>query len=156
MNYTQTPTPSVTNTPSLTPSNTPSYTPTGTVCPGLTPTSTGTPNPTPSITQTNTPSLTPSVTTSPTNTPTVSLTPSITPSPEVECFCYFILNETGGSLNYTYWNCQAGETTNPLGGGQNIQVCSSQYPIGDPGITIVPCVSVTNCNFNSDCTGCAF
>lgn len=156
MNYTQTPTPSVTNTPSLTPSNTPSYTPTGTVCPGLTPTSTGTPNPTPSVSPTNTPSLTPSVTTSPTNTPTLSVTPSVTPSTPLECLCYFILNETAGILNYTYWNCQIGETPASLSGGQNVRVCSSQVPIGDPGITIIPCVDVTSCTTNTDCTGCSF
>lgn len=143
-----TPTPTNTETP-VSPTPTPTYTPS----PTLTPTNTLTPTETP----TNTPTMTMTSTQqSPTPTPTNTETPTPTPTPPVECFCYYILNETGGSLNYTYWNCQTGETTNPLGGGQNVQVCSSQYPTGDGGITIVPCISPTTCSFNTDCTGCSF
>jgi len=115
-------------------------------------TPTPTPTPTASVTPTQTVTPTPTMTQTQ-GTPTPTPTPTETP---ITCLCYYILNETAGSLNYTYYNCETGETTNPLGGGQNIQVCSSQYPTGDGGITITPCVSVTNCNTNTDCTGCSF
>jgi len=112
-----------------------------------------TPTPTPtSVTPTPTPT---SVTPTPTPTNTTTLTPTPSSSPVPECLCYSILNETGGSLNYTYYNCETGEITNSLGGGQNIQVCSSQVPFGDAGITVITCTSVTDCNTNTDCTGCS-
>lgn len=148
---TPTPTPSVTPTLSLTPSITPTQTPTSTVCPGLTPTATQTPTLTPSITPTNTPTLTKTPTVTPTNTQTPSNTPSETPP---TCLCYDILNETGGSLNYTYTPCSGTSTTNSLGGGQNIQVCSEVVPTGDGGITINACTSITNCTSDGDCEGC--
>ena len=149
--YTPTPTPSVTPTLSLTASLTPSNTATGTVCPGLTPTETNIPvTPTPTGTPTNTP--TPNVTSSPTNTPT----PSQTPSPPA-CLCYFILNETGSPGDYTYIECASGlPITNPLAGGASVRVCSSDLPIVDVGLTVAPCIDITTCTQDSDCTGCSF
>lgn len=147
--YTPTPTPSITPTISLTPSNTPSYTPTSTVCPGLTPTATGTPPGTPTATATNTPTNT----ATPTNTPTITTTPSASP---VICLCYYIQNETASVLQYTYTPCGTGlPVTLSLTGGGITRVCSEVFPTGDPGMTIVPCVSITNCTDDPDCVGCS-
>lgn len=157
------PTPSITAsptpTPSITPSVTPTNTPTSSVCPGLTPTATSTPPSSP--TQTNTPTQT--ITSTPTITPTqtsTAATPTQTPTPSstpASCLCYYILNETAGVLQYTYTPCGTGlPTTLSLTGGANTRVCSEVLPTGDPGMTIVPCVSITNCTDDSDCVGCSF
>lgn len=150
---TPTPTASITPTISLTSSITPTITPTRTVCPGLTPTAT----PSVSMTQTITPTYTttPTTTTTPTNTvsSTQTQTPSSTP---VICLCYLILNETAGVLQYTYTPCGTGTPiTLTLVGGANTQVCSEVIPTGDPGMTILPCVSITNCSSDGDCEGCS-
>lgn len=145
LSITPSPTSSVTPTISITPSKTPTQTPTQSVCPGLTPTAT------PTITLTQTPTLTNTPTVTQTNTQTPTNTPSETPP---TCLCYDILNETGGSLNYTYTPCGGTSTTNSLGGGQNIQVCSEVVPTGDGGITINACTSITNCTSDGDCEGC--
>lgn len=110
------------------------------------------------------PSITPSITATPVSpsiTPTVSitvtLTPTPTPTPSVPgCVCYTILNETGGALDYTYTPCGGGpDITDTLAGGANVQVCSPDLPIVDPGMTVNACTSTTNCTQNSDCTGCS-
>lgn len=145
LSITPSPTSSVTPTISITPSKTPTQTPTQSVCPGLTPTAT------PTITLTQTPTLTNTPTVTQTNTQTPTNTPSETPP---TCLCYDILNETAGSLNYTYTPCNGTPTTNSLGGGQNIQVCSEVVPTGDGGITINACTSITNCTSDGDCEGC--
>jgi serine/threonine-protein kinase len=83
----ETPTPTLTDTPSITPSSTPSLTPTTTpsTTPSLTPTTTpsSTPSTTPTITPSRTPTatatLTPSIT--PTPTATHTFTPTLTPTP---------------------------------------------------------------------------
>lgn len=120
------------------------------------------PSVTPTITPTRTPTLTPTLTTtvsptipvSPTNTPTFTQTPSTS---ALQCLCYYLLNETGGVLQYTYTPCGTGlPTTLSLTGGANTRVCSEVVPTGDPGMTIVPCVSITNCTDDSDCIGCSF
>ena len=162
MPFPKTPTPTASNTPtpSLTASITPTQTPTSTVCPGLTPTATQTPTLTPTITPTNTltptntPSITPTNTLTPSITATNTPTPSITPS-AVQCLCYLILNETAGVLQYTYTPCGTGTPiTLALTGGANTRVCSEVSPTGDPGMTIQPCVSITNCTDDPDCVGC--
>lgn len=70
-------TPTLTATPTVTPTLTQTQTPTNTSTPSITPTNTNTPSITP--TNTNTPSITPTITATPTLTPTV--TPTITPTP---------------------------------------------------------------------------
>jgi hypothetical protein len=111
-------------------------------------------SPTPSPTPTNTP--TPSIT--PTNTPTVTPTPSFTPTPSVTpptvCLCYWILNETGGALDYEYTPCGSGTPTIvSLGGGASARRCSSTVVTG-AGLTITPCSSVTFCSADIDCDSC--
>ena len=111
-------------------------------------------SPTPSPTPTNTP--TPSIT--PTNTPTVTPTPSFTPTPSVTpptvCFCYWILNETGGSLDYEYTPCGTGTpVTLSLGAGGSVRRCSSTAPFG-AGLTITACSSTTFCSTDDDCAFC--
>lgn len=148
-------TPSVTPTTSVTQSLTPTQTPTGTVCPEASPTATPSlsvsQTPTLTTTPTNTTTLTKTPTITPTNTQTPSNTPSETPP---ICLCYDILNETAGSLNYTYTFCNGSIITNSLGAGQNVQVCSEVVPTGDGGITINACTSTTNCTSDGDCEGC--
>jgi hypothetical protein len=139
-----TPTPTLTPTPTITPTPTPTSTPT------LTPTLTPTPTPTSTATPTPTPELTPTLT--PTPTPTG---PTPTPTPTPGCLCYHIVNETGGSLNYEYIDCVDGYLNIALGAGQNVQVCSSDYPSG-VGLTIVPCTNPTACTTSEQCDTCAF
>ncbi len=106
--------------------------------------------PTPSVTQTNTPSITP------TNTQTQTQTPSPTPTSGVTgCLCYRLLNETGSPINYQYDDCVLGATSGTLSGGASTQVCAVDLPVIDPGGTITPCTSVTNCDETADCTGCS-
>lgn len=151
---TMTTTPTNTSTPSITPSNT--ATPTNT--PSVTTTQTSSPTNTPTTTpqSTSTPTITPTMTTTPTITPTNTNTPSPTPtSGATGCLCYTILNETGSPINYQWDDCVLGASTASLGGGANVQVCAVDLPLVDPGGTITPCTSVTNCNESSDCTGCS-
>lgn len=158
---TATPTITPTNTttpsntpPDVSPSNTPSMTATNTQTPSISPTQTITPS------MTNTPNVSPTNTQTPSSTPTQTATPSITPSPTptseaTGCLCYRILNETGDPLDYQYDDCVLGATTGTLNGGQSVQVCSVDLPVIDPGGTIFPCTSTTNCSETSDCTGCS-
>ena len=69
------------------------------------------------------------------------------------CICYFVLNETGGSLDYTYTPCGGEPVTNSLGAGQNTQVCSASSPTG-ASLTIAPCSSTTSCTSDGECEGC--
>jgi hypothetical protein len=66
------------------------------------------------------------------------------------------LNETGSSGNYTYTPCGESEITLSLAGGQSVRVCSSVQPDVTAGLTVAPCVDVTACTQDSDCTGCSF
>jgi hypothetical protein len=172
---TQTPTPS--ETPTQTPTETPTNTPTETLTATPTPTETLTATPTPTETLTATPTETPTTTPTetltatptPTTTQTLSATPTETPTgtptntptntpsvtPPAVCYCYYIFNETGGSLDYTYTPCGFGSPiTVSLGAGQIIRRCSSSVPDGS-GLTIFPCTSTTECSDDSDCTGCS-
>ena len=113
--------------------------------------------PEPSATPTNTPTptTTPSIST-PTPTPTPSITPSNTPP--LECLCYLFFNETetGGDINYK--ECGAViPIVEQLGAGQSIRYCidTSYTPTGDPGITIVPCSSITTCVSSTECISCS-
>ena len=138
----------------------PSVTPTTTSTPTNTPTNTLTPSPTASI------GSTPAPTTTPTNTPTNTMTPSQTGTPEVtptptstlpsfDCFCYWLLNETGTGGDYSYTQCGSiTPISDSLGAGQSVRICSSDLPVADPNITITPCSSTTNCTQDSDCTSC--
>lgn len=104
-----------------------------------------TPTPTPTV------SLTPSITA--TNTPTMTNTPTTSP---LVCLCYYIQNETASVLQYTYTPCGTGlPVTLSLTGGGITRVCSEVFPTGDPGMTIVACVSITNCTDDPDCAGCS-
>jgi len=87
-------------------------------------------------------------TTTTTETPTTTTTTTAVP-----CVCYFILNETGGSLDYTYTPCGGESVTNSLGAGQNVQVCSASSPTG-ASLTIAPCASITSCTSDGECEGC--
>jgi len=102
--------------------------------------------PTVSVTQTNTPSITPTQTKTPSPTPTSGVT---------GCLCYRLLNETGSPINYQYDDCVLGATSGTLSGGASTQVCAVDLPVIDPGGTITPCTSVTNCDETADCTGCS-
>ncbi len=124
------------NCPTVTPTNT------STSTPQVSPSST----PTPSVTQTNTPSITPTQTQTPSPTPTSGVT---------GCLCYRLLNETGSPINYQYDDCVLGATSGTLSGGASTQVCAVDLPVIDPGGTITPCTSVTNCDETADCTGCS-
>ena len=94
-----------------------------------------------------------STTTTTTSTTTTTTTTTTTAAP---CLCYTLLNETGGALDYSYTQCGAETPVNDsLAGGANIQICSSDLPAVDPGITSTPCTSTTNCTQDSDCTGCS-
>jgi hypothetical protein len=67
------------------------------------------------------------------------------------------LNETGSPGDYTYIECASGlPITNPLAGGASVRVCSSDLPIVDVGLTVAPCIDITTCTQDSDCTGCSF
>lgn len=152
-------TPSVTPTKSVTPSITPTITPSQTSCPDASPTQT----PTNTITPTLTPSQTPTNTITPTVSPSIDLTPSSTPtqtpSPTpAECECWLFFNETGeGGKAFFYYACGDDiESTETLAGGQQKRRCvnSNYTPYGDPGVTVVPCTSVTTCSINSDCDFC--
>jgi hypothetical protein len=155
------PTPTTTTTTSTTTTTT--TVPTTTTTTSTTTTTTTVPTTT---TTTTTTSTTTTTTTVPTTTTTTSTTTTTTTAPTttttstttttttaIPCVCYFILNETGGSLDYTYTPCGGSPVTNSLGAGQNVQVCSSTTPTGF-SLTIGACSSVTNCTQDSDCTGC--
>lgn len=169
-----TPTPTVTPTMTRTPTMTPTRTATPSVTPSITTSQTQTPSATPTITptidlsptqtpsQTETPSATPTITqtATPSQTATQTATPSITPSPTATsgvtgCLCYRLLNETGSPIDYQWDDCVLGASTGTLNGGQSVQVCAVDLPVIDPGGTITPCTSVTNCNETADCTGCS-
>lgn len=159
-----TPSNSPTSTPGISPTSTPTFTPTPSVTPSITTsvTPTNSPTPSPEVTQTSTltPSVTPTSTVTPSITPTNTNTPTITSTPTptsgvTGCLCYTILNETGSPINYQWDDCVLGASMGSLGGGANVQVCSVDLPIVDPGGTITPCSSVTNCSESSDCTGCS-
>ena len=96
------------------------------------------------------------ITATQTNTP--SATPTMTPSPTLsgECLCYYILNETAESGNYSYTQCDGTFVSQTLGAGANVRVCSRDLPAVDPGLTAVPCTDITTCTQDSDCTGCSF
>lgn len=80
-------------------------------------------------------------------------TTTTTTTTAAPCICYFILNETGGSLDYTYTPCGGSPVTNSLGAGQNVQVCSASSPTGF-SLTIGPCSFTTLCNSDGECEGC--
>ena len=85
--------------------------------------------------------------------PVVSCTTTTTTTTAAPCVCYFILNETGGSLDYTYTPCGGSPVTNSLDAGQNVQVCSASSPTGF-SLTIAPCSSTTSCTSDGECEGC--
>jgi hypothetical protein len=85
--------------------------------------------------------------------PVVPCPTTTTTTTAVPCVCYFILNETGGSLDYTYTPCGGESVTNSLGAGQNVQVCSASSPTG-ASLTIAPCASITSCTSDGECEGC--
>jgi len=85
--------------------------------------------------------------------PVVPCTTTTTTTTAAPCICYFILNETGGSLDYTYTPCGGEPVTNSLGAGQNVQVCSASSPTGF-SLTIAPCSSTTSCTSDGECEGC--
>jgi hypothetical protein len=85
--------------------------------------------------------------------PVVPCTTTTTTTTAAPCVCYFILNETGGSLDYTYTPCGGEPVTNSLGAGQNVQVCSASSPTGF-SLTIAPCSSTTSCTSDGECEGC--
>jgi hypothetical protein len=133
----------------------PSVTPTSTSTPTVTPTNTLTPSPTASIgstpAPTTTPTNTPSITSSPTQTGTPDVTPTPTSTP-VTCNCYWLFNETGSPLGYSYTQCGGVPLSDTLAGGAQIRICSEDLPVVDPGMTSTPC-GIT-CTQDSDCTGC--
>lgn len=85
--------------------------------------------------------------------PIVPCTTTTTTTTAAPCICYFILNETGGSLDYTYTPCGGSPVTNSLAAGQNTQVCSGSSPTG-ASLTIAPCSSATVCVSDGECEGC--
>lgn len=109
---------------------------------GITPGPTPTPTPTPTVTPTATPI-------GPTATPTPTPTPSATGT---GCECYWLLNETGFQLTYTYTPCGGISDVYLIGAGQSKYLCSEDYPTVDPGITVTICgVSCTE----DPCLPCA-
>jgi hypothetical protein len=122
-------------------------------CPPTTTTTTTEPTTTTTSTTTSTTTTTEAPTTTTTSTSTTTSTTTTTTAEP--CLCYYIQNETGGGLAYEYVDCVQGFLNVLLGAGQIARVCSSTYPTG-PGLTIVPCVDVTNCNSSEDCVGCVF
>ena len=85
--------------------------------------------------------------------PIVPCTTTTTTTTAAPCICYFILNETGGPLDYTYTPCGGEPVTNSLAAGQNTQVCSASSPTG-ASLTIAPCSSATSCTSDGECEGC--
>ena len=85
--------------------------------------------------------------------PVVPCPTTTTTTTAIPCVCYFILNETGESLDYTYTPCGGSPVTNSLGAGQNVQVCSASSPTGF-SLTIAPCASITSCISDGECEGC--
>ena len=149
---TPTPTPTLTETPTNTPTNTPTETLTST--PTETPTNTPTNTPTetltstPTETPTNTPTNTLTPTETPTNTPTETLTSTPTPTPTFNCdstYCannccnWYMLNETGSPIAYSYYDCNGVLVSSSLAGGANLTFCSDQSygPIVYGSITLV-------------------
>lgn len=122
------------------------------MCPIPSPTPTSTPTQT--MTPTITPTLTINLTPSPTQTP--SITPSSTTPPECLCYLFFNETETGGDINYKECGAET-PTVEQLGAGQSIRYCidTSYTPTGDPGITIVPCSSITTCVSSTECISCS-
>ena len=136
--------------PTTTTTTTTSTTTTTTTEPTTTTTSTTTTTTTEPTTTTTTSTTTTTTTLAPTTTTTSTTTTTTTAIP---CVCYFILNETGGSLDYTYTPCGGEPVTNSLGAGQNVQVCSASSPTGF-SLTIAPCSSTTSCTSDGECEGC--
>jgi len=111
-----------------------------------------TPPPTTTSTTTTTTTPTPTTTTTTTTTSTTTTTTTI----PADCACYLFFNETGTGGDISYKLCGGDSTVEQLGAGQTVRYCidTSQTPTGDPGITIVPCSSVTTCTTSSECTSC--
>jgi len=70
------------------------------------------------------------------------------------CLCYSITNEFNTQITYTYTPCGGSSSTQTLGGGQTVYVCSEVYPSADAGGTIVTCSSTTTCTADVDCLYC--
>jgi hypothetical protein len=124
-------------------------TPTPSVTPSVTPTSTlgTTPTPTPSNTAT---SVTP--------TPTTTLTPTPSTTPAFGCECYFFLNETSVTKNFTYFPCgNAFSVTQTIGSGQVRYRCITTGSLitADTGVTFLPCLIPSSCLDDDNCFGCS-
>ena len=72
------------------------------------------------------------------------------------CECWTIVNEGGGTGNYSYDRCSDGNTLNRnIGSGQTQTVCASEgtTPFQNTGtLTIYECN--TPCSVNDDCAAC--
>ena len=125
--------------PCVTPTPTPTNTPTNTV--GL--------SPTPTPTNTPTQGLSPTPTTTPTPTPTPS------PTPVTPCDCYTIVNEGGGTGNYSWTGCDDGIYSANIGSGNTQKRClkgGTTITINSGLLTDTYCA--TACTEDSDCTSC--
>ena len=123
----------------VTPTPTPTNTPTNTV--GL--------SPTPTPTNTPTPGLSPSAT--PTGTPT----PTPTPTPITPCDCYTIVNEGGGTGNYSWTGCDDGIYSANIGSGVTQKRClkgGTTITINSGLLTDTYCANA--CTEDSFCTSC--